>query len=409
VTGGRVTQMRKKDRTVRSLAVAAVAVSAATVLAAKPAVRRQARRAARFARPLRPAPKPAEVPPGLPPGRVINLPGRGEVFVRDSGGTAAAPIVLLLHGWTVGADLNFFSAYPRLCESYRVIALDLRGHGRGLRSAEPFRLEDCADDAAALLDQLGAGPVIVVGYSMGGPVGLLLARRHPGQVAALVMQATALEWRRTLSERTFWRLLPVVEPGLRFGAGAGLVERVLRDAVEEAPELDVYQPWLAAEFRRGLARELADAGRALGRYDARPWAGQLGLPAVVVITTRDRLVRPPKQRQLAEALHAQVFEVDAGHDLPLVKGEEYAHVTRLAVDAATRAAGLSPPGSSAGRRASRCRRLFRAAGQPRRGQKCSRNGEGFAVQRTSATGSLSAAGADAGTSGRRGAAGATRR
>jgi 3-oxoadipate enol-lactonase len=104
---------------------------------------------------------------------VINLPGRGEVFVRDSGGAPADPAVLLLHGWTASADLNFFPVYARLAERYRVIALDLRGHGRGMRSTEPFSLEDCADDAAALLDQLGTEYVIVVGYSMGGPVGML--------------------------------------------------------------------------------------------------------------------------------------------------------------------------------------------------------------------------------------------
>jgi pimeloyl-ACP methyl ester carboxylesterase len=281
----------------------------------------------------------APVPPGLPPGRVINLPGRGEVFVRDSGGTPADPAVLLLHGWTASADLNFFPVYAGLASSYRVIALDLRGHGRGMRSTEPFSLEDCADDAAALLGELEAQQVIVVGYSMGGPVAMLLARRHPGKVAALVMQATALEWHRSARERLVWRLLPVFELSLRLGTGAGFVERILRQAIEEQPELDAYRPWLAAEFRRGLARELADAGRALSRYDARPWAGQLGLPSVMLITTRDRLVRPAKQRELAQALHACVIEIDADHDLPLVRGGEYGRLTRLAVDTAVTAVG----------------------------------------------------------------------
>ncbi len=356
--------MRNMNGTARSLTVAATAVAVAAALAVKPSVRREARRVRRFARPLRPTAAPAAVPPGLPPGRVINLPGRGEVFVRDSGGPPQHPAVLLLHGWTASADLNFFPVYARLADSYRVIALDLRGHGRGLRSAEPFRLEDCADDAAALLDQLGVEHVIVVGYSMGGPVGLLLARRHPGRVAALVMQATALEWRGTVRERMFWRVLTMFEPGLRFGADAGLIERILRQAVEEAPELDAYRPWLAAEFRRGLTPELGDAGRALSRYDARPWASHLGLPAVVLITTRDRLVRPSKQRQLAKALQAQVFEIDADHDLPLVKGDEYARLTRLAVDAVASvasAAGLLPLASSSARRAGWCRRLRRPA------------------------------------------------
>ena len=328
-----------------TMTVAGAAASVIAALAANPAVRREAERVGRFARPLQSGmtlPR-APVPPYLPPGRVINLPGRGEVFVRDSGGGPADPAVLLLHGWTASADLNFFPVYGELAGSYRVIALDLRGHGRGMRSTEPFSLEDCADDAAALLRELGVGQVIVVGYSMGGPVGLLLARRHPGQVAALVMQATALDWRRETHERMIWRLLAVLELGLRLGTGAGFVERVLRQAIEEAPELDVLRPWLAAEFRRGLARELADAGRALSLYDAQPWAGQLGLPAAMLITARDRLVRPSKQRELAEALRAHVIEIDADHDLPLVRGEEYARLTRLAVDTAAAAAGLKAP------------------------------------------------------------------
>ena len=207
-----------------------------------------------------------------------------------------------------------------------------------MRSAEPFTLEDCADDAAALLDQIGADRVIVVGYSMGGPVGMLLARRHPGLVRALVMQATALEWRDAAHERMAWHLLSALELGLRLGTGTDIIERVLRAATEEQPELEAIRPWLIAEFRRGLAPELADAGRALSRYDARPWAADLGLPAAMLITTRDRLVHPAKQRELAEALHAHVTEIDADHDLPLVKSANYARLTRLGVDTVAEAA-----------------------------------------------------------------------
>src|SRR5215471_1852496 len=210
------------------ITTSAVVISVIAAVAAKASTGRWARRAVRPAWRVRRDIAGAPVPPALPPGRVMNLPGRGEVFVRDSGGTSGSPAVLLVHGWTASADLNFFHVYAALSESYRVIALDLRGHGRGMQSLEPFSLEDCADDAAALLDQLSVGRVIVVGYSMGGPVGQLLARRHPRQVAALVMQATALEWRHTARERAVWRLLPALDLSLRFGVGAGLVERALR-------------------------------------------------------------------------------------------------------------------------------------------------------------------------------------
>lgn len=288
----------------------------------------------------------APVPPALPPGRVVNLPGRGEVFIRDSddwddsgdardvrgsGGASARPVVLLLHGWTASADINFFPAYASLAESYRVIGLDQRGHGRGMRSTERFSLEDCADDAAALLTRLGTGPAIVVGYSMGGAVAVLLARRHPRQVAGLVLQATALEWQGA-KEQAVWRLLPVFELGLRFGAGVSLVDLLLRRAAASYPEIQRYRPWLAAEFGRATARDLVATGRALSRYDARPWAHRLRIPATVLVTTRDHLVRPARQRELAQVLGASVLEVDADHDLPLADGGEYARLTRLAVD-----------------------------------------------------------------------------
>jgi 3-oxoadipate enol-lactonase len=312
-------------------------------------LRRHARRVAISILPSRPGTPAAPQPPALPPGQVLNLPGRGEVFIRDSGGgttTSARPAVLLLHGWTASADLNFFPVYAGLAESYRVIALDQRGHGRGLRSVQPFSLEDCADDAAALLEQLGVGRVIVVGYSMGGPVGLLLARRHPEKVAALVLQATALEWRTTARERAVWWLLPVMDLGLRLGAGVDFFGRVIRDAADEDPAVSSYRPWLAAEFQRATASDLVAAGRALSGYDARPWAGKLDVPAAVLVTTRDRLVRSAKQHELAQVLRAQVFEVDADHDLPLAKGAEYARLTRQLVDTVAAASGLALPGTS---------------------------------------------------------------
>jgi pimeloyl-ACP methyl ester carboxylesterase len=334
------------NRTGRTLAAAGAGAAAAgaAALAARPAFRREVRRAGRFARPLGRGVAGAPVPPCLPPGRVINLPGRGEIFFRDSGGPGAA--VLLLHGWTASADLNFFPAYAPLGQAYRVIAPDLRGHGRGMRTTGPFSLADCADDAAALLGQLGVRQTVAVGYSMGGPVAMLLARRHPGPVAALVMQATALEWHRNIRERMVWRLLPAVTLGLRLGAGPGFVDRVLRQVIEEQPALDAYRPWLAAEFRRGLCGQLAAAGRALSRYDAEPWAGQLAVPAAVLITTGDRLVCPAKQRAMAAALRAETIEVAADHDLPLVRGTEYARLTRLLVDMAAAAAGLGSAGSA---------------------------------------------------------------
>jgi len=246
-------------------------------------------------------------PPDLPPGRLVALPDRGEVFVRDSGGTG--PPLLLLHGWMFAADLNWHSSYGALTDAgYRVLALDHRGHGRGLRTPDPFRLTDCADDGAALLRALDCGPVLSAGYSMGGPIAALLAQRHPQLIRGTVYCATACHWREPRL-RLFWQGMAA----LRLVLGPFPLEtwrRLLRRWGSPDTPLTT---WMAAELSRGSARDLAEAGRELGRFDSRSWVGTLDSPAAVLLTSRDRSVSPSKQRELAALLTAPTFEVAADH------------------------------------------------------------------------------------------------
>ena len=106
---------------------------------------------------------PPSRPFALPRGCVVHVPGRGEMFLRDSGGDG--PPVLLLHGWMFSADLNWYRPMARSRRPATACSrVDHRGHGRGLRTPEPFTLKACADDAAALLAHLKVQPVLAVGY-----------------------------------------------------------------------------------------------------------------------------------------------------------------------------------------------------------------------------------------------------
>src|SRR5690606_27773320 len=135
--------------------------------------------------------------------------GRGRMVVRDTEGPPGAPALLLLHGWTVSADLNWFPVFDALGQRYRIVSFDHRGHGRcGIRSHEPFTLETCADDAAAVVEALGLARVVAVGYSMGGLVAQLLWRRRPDLVASLVLCSTATNFAERLVERLRFALIP---------------------------------------------------------------------------------------------------------------------------------------------------------------------------------------------------------
>jgi pimeloyl-ACP methyl ester carboxylesterase len=243
----------------------------------------------------------------LPPARTVHAPGRGELFLRDTGGDG--PPVMLLHGWMASADLNWWGAYGALAQAgYRVLAIDHRGHGRGLRSIARFRLSDCAADAAAALELVDAGPATVVGYSMGGAIAQLVARDHAAVVSGLVLSGTAQDWQDP-RERRFWRAI-----GALWLVLALAPRRVWRQALRQEGLRDSeLGSWLVSELLRASAGDLAEAGRELGRFDSRSWLGSVRTRAAVVVMAKDRMVPPRKQRSLAAALEAQVFEAPCDH------------------------------------------------------------------------------------------------
>lgn len=275
----------------------------------------------------------------LPEGRVVVLPGRGETFVRvgapprpEDGPAPAAPTVLLLHGWLATADLNWFALYGPLSRRAHVIAMDHRGHGRGLRTPRPFTLEAAADDAAAVLDVLRTGPVIVCGYSMGGSIAMLLAHRRPDLVSGLVLCATALEWNAQRADRLRWRAVGAVGAALRLGLDQRATARIVDDMAAGDEVVAAYREHLLGEAKRLDAADALAAARSLARFDVRPIAPQLGLPTAVVATRRDRLVQPRRQLALAAATGALRFDLEADHLAFLRQPRDWASSVGAAIE-----------------------------------------------------------------------------
>lgn len=282
-------------------------------------------------------------PPALLPGRLVSIPQRGEFFVRHSvHGDPSAPVVMLLHGWTASSDINFFTAYQELSEHASIIGIDHRGHGRGLRPDEPFSLEDCADDAAAVCGALGISRVVAVGYSMGGPIAMLLARRHPTLVQGLVLQATALEWCATARERARFRIARMVGPVTRRFIRPSTVRFAFARRISRRHPLRANLGWLMSEWRRNDPWHMAEAGRAIAHFDARPWASSLSVPVCVVLTSKDQLVAPAKQRTLADATSATVLPLDGDHFVNVMKPAEFSATTARAVQEVLNAPATAP-------------------------------------------------------------------
>ncbi|RLE26379.1 MAG: hypothetical protein DRJ50_01015, partial [Actinobacteria bacterium] len=97
--------------------------------------------------------------------------------------------------------------------------------------------------------------------------------------------------------------------------------------VPEGHVLARYLRWLEAEIQRGNPHTIVEAGRALSRYDARSWASQLAKPSAMLVTTKDRLVKPRKQRALAAALGAEIREIKADHFCTWAQPDQFASLT----------------------------------------------------------------------------------
>jgi pimeloyl-ACP methyl ester carboxylesterase len=255
--------------------------------------------------------------PPLPDGYVQEVEGHGHLFWRDTGPPPdrkrTQGTILLLHGWMVPSDPHWFRTWRWLqVDGWRVIALDARGHGRGTRPMTPFRLDECAEDAAALIRHLDLGPVVAVGYSMGGAIAQILAKRHPQLLRGVVLCATSSEFRSSPIMQAVWYSMSFFQLGLRL-APKWMWDRVVEQVAQGDP---ATTSWVVGELRRGAPEDIAEAGRDIGRFDSRSWIGDVKVPAAVLVCTMDLLVPPTMQRALAERLHAPTVEIASDHLAP---------------------------------------------------------------------------------------------
>jgi 3-oxoadipate enol-lactonase len=249
----------------------------------------------------------------------IELGRHGKTTVRDIPGPPGAATVLLLHGLGATARLNWGPCFRPLSRYFRVLALDHRGHGRGLRTRR-FRLEQCADDAVAAARARGIERFIAVGYSMGGPIASLAWRRHPGEVAGLVLCATARHFMPRRIARAARLALPAASALARLAPSAAhqrLLQRML--ARIEHPEL---RERVFREFAGHDPVAVIQATRALSGFSSHDWIGGVDVPTAVIVTARDELVPPERQRKLAASIPGvEIFEVEGDHSACVARAD----------------------------------------------------------------------------------------
>ena len=246
----------------------------------------------------------------------------GSLHVVDRG--HGRPVVLLhgvtLQWWIWGAQFN------TLTDRYRVVAWDMRGHGRSRAGDDGVTLEAVADDLATLLVDLDLRDALVVGHSMGGMALARFCTRHHG---VLVERCGGLMFLAT-------SVAPVALPAI-VGGGAGLVNLAQRFATAgmRSPRLRYAWPDTPAtalfvraafgrkasgaavdEVRRMIAELPAEtaveAGRSIAAHDVRKDLGHVDVPSLVVVGDADLLTPPAHAHGVVEAVPGAQLRVLPG-------------------------------------------------------------------------------------------------
>ena len=268
----------------------------------------------------------------VPDGRWLDLPGRGRTWLTDVAGPSAdAPAIILLHAVGCTGLLTWFPVVERLAERYRVVVFDQRWHGRGIVS-EHFSIRDCADDVAAVADALDLERPVVAGYSMGSIIAQRVWRQHPARIGGLVLAATTDHFRTTGSERVFHQGMELGMGALRTLARSRTISATSRLAADFLDPTDMHE-WALAQWRSTSPWAVAQAVASLGRHHSTPWLSKIDVPAAVVVTTKDKVLAPERQRAVAARIPgATVHEAPCGHAGCVLQADAFVPTFLEAVD-----------------------------------------------------------------------------
>ncbi len=292
---------------------------------------------------------PASWPPGTRHHRLTVSDG-AVLHVAEAG--AGRP-VLLVHGIALSAGVWSGQLRRLSCRGFRVLAMDLRGHGRSGVGSAGLDFDRVAADIAEVADRLGVRDVVVVGHSMGAMAVLRLLATDPalargeGWVGALALVATSA---RPLAGRGVPGLrlallasrpaLAVAANFARLLSGPTLLDHEAADpiaAVAFAGHPDPSAVRLVRRVSAGVpARTTVELALRTVRLDQAGGLAAIAVPTVVVAGTDDLITPPSHARVLASLIPgAELVELEGcGHEVMLERpGQLEAVVAALAARA----------------------------------------------------------------------------
>jgi len=225
-------------------------------------------------------------------------------FEQYGGSDANKPYLLLLPGLLGAISSQWRPFLKPLSESYRLLLVDLRGHGRSQNNAPTLDINQMLGDIAGLLDKLHIERLHIAGYSLGGYLGLMLALNQPRRVATLLMHATKFYWTPDAAAKMRQQLDPDV-----------MAQKVPTYADQLVQEHGGRQWRVLVRQAAELTASLVEAGISEKQLN------NAQLPVLVSVGDRDELVPLPEAFRLSRTLpHGEMLVLpNTRHPLQTVR------------------------------------------------------------------------------------------
>ncbi len=223
------------------------------------------------------------------------------------------PVIVLIHGYPFNRSM-WTEQVAALKSHYRVLAVDLRGHGETAVTPGTSAMEDMAYDIANLLDHLEVSRAVIVGLSMGGYVALAFTRLFTLRVRGLVLvdtraQADTEEGRQTRMAQ----VEKISREGMQGIADAMLPKLLTAETVAKRPDIVTRvrhmmvhtPPDGAAAALRGMAQ----------RRDQRPFLPNILAPTLIIVGREDAITPAADSEYMHQEISGSRLEIidGAGH------------------------------------------------------------------------------------------------
>ena len=226
---------------------------------------------------------------------LLPLPGRNLCY--DLVGLERGPVVAFSH--SLAADLGMWAEQvPALAAAgYRVLRIDLRGHGGSGAPPVPYTIDELADDVVSVLDGLGVARCHFVGLSIGGMIGQSLGLRHAGRMQSLMLCDTQSQ--SPADAATRWG------PRIEAVRKAGALEPIADETIGR---------WLTQNYRKdnpGRWKQIRDTiagctptgyigcAQAIANFNFTARLETVRTPTLVVCGTEDPSATPVESRRIA--------------------------------------------------------------------------------------------------------------